>query len=93
MINPENSLPVPLGSMHFEPLVAVARVPRGPLAPPLRLFVSGTRGLQVAFDTGTAHPIQAAELRPPWPPDPQLRVLQGSSHVFIAPCAPPSIEV
>lgn len=58
MINPENSLPVPLGSMHFEPLVAVARVPRGPLAPPLRLFVSGTRGLQVAFDTGTAHPIQ-----------------------------------
>lgn len=32
--------------------------PRGPLAPSLCLFVSGTRGLQAAFDTGTAHPIQ-----------------------------------
>lgn len=30
----------------------------GPLAPSLCLSVSGTRGLQAAFDTGTARPIQ-----------------------------------
>ncbi|XP_077833582.1 phospholipid phosphatase-related protein type 2 isoform X4 [Macaca mulatta] len=61
--------------------------------PPWTAPSKRTRGLQAAFDTGTAHPIQVAELRPPWPPDPQLRVLQGPSHVFVAPCAPPSIEV
>ncbi|XP_058146132.1 phospholipid phosphatase-related protein type 2 isoform X3 [Dasypus novemcinctus] len=53
----------------------------------------GTRGLQATLDTGTAHPIQAAELRPPWPPNSQLRVLAGPGHVFVAPRAPPSTEV
>lgn len=47
-----------LGFLPNEPLMLWPVGPRGPLALSFCLFISGTRGLQAAFDTGTAHPIQ-----------------------------------
>lgn len=58
LINPENSRSFPPALCLMSPSWLWPVGPRGPLAPSLCLFVSGTRSLQAAFDTGTAHPIQ-----------------------------------
>lgn len=59
MINPENLLPVPLGSVHFEPLVAVASGAQGATSPsPLPLCLRNPRAAgRIRHRHGSPHPV------------------------------------
>ena len=59
MINPENSLSVPLGSMHFEPLVAMASGAQGATSPsPLPLCLRNPRAAgRIRHRHGSPHPV------------------------------------